>query len=330
MKFALVDSQRACASKGLKGICPICHQQVIAKCGDIKINHWAHKSIAECDKWWENETEWHRSWKDRFPSEWQEVIAKDEETGEKHIADIKTDTGLVIEFQHSYLNKDERISREKFYKEMVWVVDGKRCNGDFRRFYKAFEEKDILYIGEHKSLRVFILGPGNNYLPKQWQNSSVPVLFDFRGLTDEIDCYSKIESPLWCLLHKFRPGLPRLIRLDRNVFVEMVKNGSFSSIIQEIIDACTSSSLQSQPTHKNNSEALDDEMKKQDKVPLKACANYCSLNRWDCGFCGEKSIKHEGETYVVCNNPNKMFLDDYDSRDGKNRTIFNKRDSCPF
>ena len=126
MKFALVDNQKIEASKGLKGICPICHQPVIAKCGEIKMDHWAHKSLAQCDKWWEHETEWHRSWKNKFPLDWQEVIAIDEMTGEKHIADIKTDKGMVIEFQHSNISAEERISREKFYKNMIWVIDGTR------------------------------------------------------------------------------------------------------------------------------------------------------------------------------------------------------------
>jgi hypothetical protein len=49
----------------------------------------AHKGRLECDPWYE-ETEWHRSWKDRFPLGWQEQIAYDPVTGEKHIADVRT------------------------------------------------------------------------------------------------------------------------------------------------------------------------------------------------------------------------------------------------
>jgi hypothetical protein len=52
----------------------------------------------------ENETEWHRAWKDQFPPEWQEIVhlAGD---GERHIADVKTGDGWVIEFQHSYITR---------------------------------------------------------------------------------------------------------------------------------------------------------------------------------------------------------------------------------
>jgi hypothetical protein len=35
---------------------------------------------------------------------------------------VKTRTGVVLEFQHSFLHSDERQSREKFYPKMVWVV----------------------------------------------------------------------------------------------------------------------------------------------------------------------------------------------------------------
>lgn len=104
MKYAIVNNQKVEAEKGLKGFCPICQQPVIAKCGTYKINHWAHKSIMHCDKWWENETEWHRQWKDTFPKEWQEIVSIDEKTGEKHIADIQTSSGMVVEFQHSNIS----------------------------------------------------------------------------------------------------------------------------------------------------------------------------------------------------------------------------------
>ena len=56
-------------------------------------------------------TEWHRGWKNSFPAECQEVIRRDS-TGERHIADVMTSLGLVVEFQHSRLALEERIARE--------------------------------------------------------------------------------------------------------------------------------------------------------------------------------------------------------------------------
>jgi competence CoiA-like predicted nuclease len=113
MKFALIDKIKTEATKGAKGFCPFCNSELIAKCGERKVNHWAHKGERNCDTWWENETEWHRAWKSNFPNEWQEVILTDETNGEKHIADIRTSNGLVIEFQHSYIDPTERIKRER-------------------------------------------------------------------------------------------------------------------------------------------------------------------------------------------------------------------------
>ena len=83
MKFALIDNTKTEATKGAKGIHPGCSSELIAKCGEVKVDHWAHKGTRNCDPWWENETEWHRSWKNNFSSEWQEIILADEITGEK-------------------------------------------------------------------------------------------------------------------------------------------------------------------------------------------------------------------------------------------------------
>jgi competence protein CoiA len=134
MKFGLVNSEKQEAQPGLRGICQFCNGELISKCGKVVIWHWAHKSKASCDPWWENETEWHRAWKDRFPKEWQEVIHSDPITGERHIADVKTPYGLVIEFQHSAMSPEERISREKFYGNMIWIVDGRRNEADADNF----------------------------------------------------------------------------------------------------------------------------------------------------------------------------------------------------
>ena len=90
---------------------------------------------------WESETEWHRSWKNEFPEEWQEVVLIDETSGERHIADVQTEHGVVIEFQHSHIQRAERISREQFYKNMIWVVDASRLKRDMLRFRKEFKIK---------------------------------------------------------------------------------------------------------------------------------------------------------------------------------------------
>lgn len=96
---------------------------MIAKCGPRVMHHWAHTGRRNCDPWWENETQWHREWKNLFPESYREVshTAPD---GEIHRADIKTPKGIVIEIQHSSMTDAERISRESFYKNLVWIIDG--------------------------------------------------------------------------------------------------------------------------------------------------------------------------------------------------------------
>ncbi len=130
MKYALVDGEKMEPSPELKGICPFCKSEMISKCGQVILWHWAHKGRKMCDPWWENETEWHRQWKNCFPSEWQEEVQIDDSTGEKHIADVRTKFGLVIEFQYSRIKAEERNSREKFYEGMIWVVYGARGNNE--------------------------------------------------------------------------------------------------------------------------------------------------------------------------------------------------------
>ena len=238
MKFALVDNQKKEAEKGLKGLCPICQQHVIAKCGKYKINHWAHKSLAHCDNWWENETEWHRQWKNIFPLEWQEIIAIDENTGEKHIADIKTNGDMVVESQHSNISEGERISREQFYKNMIWIVDGTRRKRDFSHFLEAFEYNSIWRAGQKSSL--FVLEYGHSHLPKEWQNSSVPVLFDFKGLLDRNEEeYDKdpLREPLWCLLPVRGNNINVLFEFERSKLVEMIQEGGFVFKYDVIIKA---------------------------------------------------------------------------------------------
>jgi hypothetical protein len=238
MKFALIDNQKIEAKKGLKGLCPICQQPVIAKCGIYKINHWAHKSHAHCDKWWENETEWHRQWKNLFPIKWQEIISIDENTSEKHIADIKTNDNMVVEFQHSNISEKERISREEFYKDMIWIVDGTRRKLDFAHFAEAFEYKDIWGVNQNNSL--YVLENYSSHLPKEWRNSTVPVLFDFKGLlnknTNGYDNNS-LREPLWCLLPIRGENINVLFKMNRSKLIETIRDGGFSFDYQAIINA---------------------------------------------------------------------------------------------
>jgi len=119
MNWAVKDGIRITAQPELKGAnCPLCKEEVIAKCGTIKVWHWSHKADNDCDSWGEGETEWHLNWKNQFPKEQQEVVV-----GE-HRADIKNSKGIVIELQSSSISSDEINEREEFYGDMIWLIDG--------------------------------------------------------------------------------------------------------------------------------------------------------------------------------------------------------------
>jgi competence protein CoiA len=150
MQYALVDSVRYEAFKGGRARCPVCNADVIAKCGPRIIHHWAHAQNKNCDPWWENETAWHRNWKNLFPRECREVshVAPN---GEIHRADVKTSTGIVIEFQHSAIADGERYSRELFYENLVWVIDGSGFKKNFEILHslphpESDLAKDLVWI----------------------------------------------------------------------------------------------------------------------------------------------------------------------------------------
>jgi hypothetical protein len=149
---------------------------MIAKCGQHKLWHWAHKSRVHCDQWWEPETEWHRAWKNQFPDEWHEVVLFDSITNEKHIADVKTDKGLVLEFQHSIITPEEMKAREAFYDNMVWIVDGCRGELDSDNFNISLGGK----INENPVAHA-IRWWGRSRLFDNWALAKKPVFIDFGG-----------------------------------------------------------------------------------------------------------------------------------------------------
>ncbi len=210
MQFALIDQTRVEAKPGLKGTCPGCGQLVIAKCGTHRIHHWSHFNKRECDSWWEPETEWHRAWKNKFPVECQEIIMQDQRTSEIHIADVRTAHGLVIEFQHSHIDPQERNARQSFYGNMVWVVDGMRLKSDHQRF---FNNKSQLFpeIG-----KPFNLHRPEDYFPAAWLRGFIPVIFDFRGLEGPEDLYCLFATRL---------GYAIVTRVSRDTFVQIAANG---------------------------------------------------------------------------------------------------------
>lgn len=134
MQYSNVNGSKTLPFPKGKGTCEICVADTIAKCGEKIMWHWAHKSKKDCDPWWENETEWHRNWKERFPENFREIVHKCELTGERHRADIKSDKGIILEIQNSPISLEELRSREEFYKNLVWIVNADKFRNRFHLF----------------------------------------------------------------------------------------------------------------------------------------------------------------------------------------------------
>lgn len=187
---------------------------MLAKCGTQKVWHWAHKGRLTCDPWWEPETEWHRAWKNQFPISWQEVPLRSKETGELHIADVQTPHGLVMEFQHSAIDPAELASRERFYENMLWVVDGTRLASDRARIderlprWRWLPERIVEKCG----------GPSAVF-PRRWLNCKKPVLFDFSGHASSPD--GTPPDHLICLMPERYRGDALYFPVRRSTLIEV-------------------------------------------------------------------------------------------------------------
>ncbi|WP_425537515.1 competence protein CoiA [Phaeobacter gallaeciensis] len=181
MRFANTHGQRTEAKPGASGACLGCGEDLVPRCGKQKTWHWAHRKRGTCDSWREGETFWHRAWKLRFPDNWTEVV-RTSCTGEKHIADVVTSSGLVIEFQHSHIHDREMRAREDFYPQMIWVVDGTRLKRDRSNFLDGME----CNLRSTPFLHFVFNGYGRQ-ITRRWQDSENLVYLDFG------------EEDLWCI-----------------------------------------------------------------------------------------------------------------------------------
>lgn len=163
MLYAIQDgkTEKVLATPQARAKCPSCEQPVIAKCGEIVTWHWAHLS-ADCDTWAEGETPWHMEWKSRFKN--VEVTMRRD--GEWHRADVVTEGGWVVEFQHSYISPENVRAREDFYRNMIWVFDARDARkpvkydlGDF-----AFEDARLVFRTDSDNRN------DDNYVTFRWKH----------------------------------------------------------------------------------------------------------------------------------------------------------------
>lgn len=234
MQYAMLGNQKLEAAPGLFGECAGCQSRVLAKCGTQRVWHWAHLGKITCNFEREPETEWHRNWKNDFPVEWREVISW-AQTGERHRADVRTELGLVIEFQHSPLHPTERIARESFHSNMVWVVDGLRL----RRTWAKFLQGQRNWIGAPWQGFYMTHFPDESF-PIEWLACTVPVLLDFSGVVEADNEQSPNRKTLWLLLPGRVEGRAVILAVNRQDFLDVTRRRSqivdSKKILQEIAD----------------------------------------------------------------------------------------------
>jgi len=217
MRFAISNGQRIEATPKARGACGSCDAEMVARCGTRKVWHWAHKTKRSCDHWWEPETEWHRKWKQMFPADWTEVVQK-ATSGERHIADVRTPEGLVIEFQHSHIDIRESTSRELFYENMIWVVDGTRLKRDQKLLnWFIFLRQYSGWVGP-----VRFNGMGFQ-ASERWARSDKPVFLDFGG------------DDLWCISPDKEGRQFLAAQVSKLDFVESFTAGRVPRSIQELL-----------------------------------------------------------------------------------------------
>lgn len=111
---------------GNKAICPICKSEVIAKCGEINVWHWAHVSSSNCDDWVEPDNSWQRDWKNRYPIDKREIVING------RVADIVTERNDVIKLRNSYISPNDIYKIEQHFKNMIWIFNVADCEENFK------------------------------------------------------------------------------------------------------------------------------------------------------------------------------------------------------
>ncbi len=208
----------------------MCKAPAIAKCGARIMHHWAHETLKNCDPWWENETPWHRAWKARFPESCREIIHTAPD-GEIHRADIQTPTGIYIEVQHSAMSDAERSSRELFYKNLVWIIDGRGFRNNFDIYHMLPDPlsqlvEDIVWSKASRPMRGAQMGLffRLSEIVEHYPQATKADLG--RGLLHELHSIREIEADLnnaYCGHHQYDWVRPHRTWLDANCPVYILR-----------------------------------------------------------------------------------------------------------
>ena len=151
MIYAIRDSQKITATPGQTAECPCCNTEVISKCGDINIWHWAHKA-KENACIYKDETNWHREMKSLFDPDMVEIRVENQNG--VAIADVLLPDGTAIEFQHSAIDIDTIQRRKLIHKKIIWVFDlSPQFDRDQIKSYTIFGKQKLKYRRPKKILR---------------------------------------------------------------------------------------------------------------------------------------------------------------------------------
>lgn len=132
--------------------------------------------------------------------------------GELHIADVITERGTVLEFQHSPISSMERASRENFYKRLIWVVNGLRVDRDLITFRKALSAAMLISTDSLK-LQVPIKACS---ILERWDGSICSVYLDFGEAK-----FGLLNGPLlWRLSFVRQKSFVIAIPVSRRSFIE--------------------------------------------------------------------------------------------------------------
>lgn len=133
--YAIVDGVRTHISDAARlqhGECPVCGAELVARKGKFREDHWWHVNGKRCDPWYQPKGPWHLYWQNMFPKECQEVVVEGDVDGTRvrHIADVKTHGGIVLEVQYSAISPETIAIREDFYGNMLWLANMRRIESD--------------------------------------------------------------------------------------------------------------------------------------------------------------------------------------------------------
>lgn len=222
--YAVVDGVRTHISEAARlqhGICPVCGAELVARKGKFREDHWWHVNGKRCDPWYQPKGPWHLYWQNMFPKECQEVVVEGDVDGTRvrHIADVKTFGGIVLEVQYSAISPETIAIREAFYCGMLWLANMTRVWSD-NNVLEAMKRNGPYAVGEEMA---WVVNETRLIARQKWFLATKPVAFDFSGALER----PQSDEHLYCLLPNVGDGQERVcFEVDRYRLIDALRAGS--------------------------------------------------------------------------------------------------------